>query len=143
MKKAGLAILVLALCFPVASIGGEFSLFGVQFGMTREEINKLWKVLDSGEYYIKDSALLNVKAEFDYRERLYELTFSVPLPDKYPSSLVSTAYQSLVSKMWQQPEVVVNVRIGKGAAETTVTNKKLQKEYTEHIQTVLVPLLRP
>jgi len=143
MKKALLTIVVLAMWFPVVCIGGEFSFFGVQFGMTREEVDKAWKRLDTGEYYIKDSVVLNVKADFDYRDRLFELTFSVPLPDKYPAALVSTAYQSLVSKMWQQPELNVNVRIGRGAAETTVTNKKLQKEYAEHIQTVLAPLLRP
>ncbi|MBE0618450.1 MAG: hypothetical protein IH608_11075 [Proteobacteria bacterium] len=104
---------------------------------------KIWMPLENGEFHVKDSVLFGVRPEFDQLQRLYQVTFSVPLPEKFPAGLAATAYQSLATELWgKNPDVSVTVRTGKGAAETTLVDRKLLQDYTKAVQTELSLMLR-
>ena len=145
MGRTGTLLLVFALTLPPSqAAAAEFSLFGGKMGMPRAELDKVWNRQDSGEYLIPGSNVFNVKTEFDHRDRLYILSFSVPIGDQYPSGLMATAFQQLVQEMWgNDPNVSLGTRASRGVVDVTVSSKRLQEDYIEHIKAQLSILLRP
>ncbi len=145
MKKFIVALFLgLIILHPTAATCEQFSLFGVKMAMTREEVDAIWSKLPSGEYNIEGSVLFNIKVEFDFRDRLNKLSFSVPITGEHPSNLVATAYQRLMGELWgDDPTISLSVRSGKGVLETTVSSKTLQDEYIEHIMLQLKFLFKP
>ena len=144
MKTALRCLLTLLILMPAVSMGADFSLFGVKMGMSKEEVSKVWTILESGEYVIENSALFNIQPEFDHRDRLYKLTFSAPLGDQYPGHLVSTALQKLVQELWSvDRSLSVGTRSGRGMVEITITSKSLLDEYVTHIKAQLSALFQP
>lgn len=137
MKRTALftALFLFAIFITVAR-AADFSLQGARLGMPRAELDRVWQKLDNGGYAIDGSILMNLKPEFDHRDRLYRLTFAFPLPlqDQYPPAMVATAFQEQLTGMWQQDNITVTVRTGRGTAEVVVTDKALLQELTEHVK---------
>ena len=137
MKRAILLLTCVFLFSLSTAIAGtnEFSLFGARIGMSRVELDQIWHKQANDEYVIDNSILYKIRPEFDHRDRLYKLNFSFPLPlrDQYPAHMVSTAFQEKLSRLWDSESLAVTVRTGRGSAEVTVTDKALQKEFTDHI----------
>jgi hypothetical protein len=104
----------------------------------------VWTELESGQYHIKDSVLFNVTCEFDHADRLYQVSFSVPVDEARPFGLAATAFQNVVQRLWgTNPDYSLNTRGGKGALEATITSRRLLEEYTKLLETELGLLLRP
>ncbi|MDF1535195.1 MAG: hypothetical protein P1S46_01675 [bacterium] len=120
---------------PDASAEG-FSLFGVKMGMVQEAVNAAWQQLETGDYYIEGSALINLVPEFDHRNRLYRLSFSTPIPllDQHPGTYVTTAFQESIQELWASDDLAVSLRTGRGSADISLTSKSLQKEYADHVR---------
>ncbi|RMG96415.1 MAG: hypothetical protein D6708_02415 [Candidatus Dadabacteria bacterium] len=145
MRVRFLAVVAIAMVvWGAAAPAAPFSLYGVRMGMTRDEVGKLWAPLESGQYYIKDSVLFEVVPSFDHEDRLYQVSFSVPLVGEYPEHLTATAFQNLVTRLWGDDRAVsLSVRVGRGTGQVTVTHKARLEAFTRHIETVLAPLIRP
>jgi hypothetical protein len=144
VKKVLAGLIIAFSIYPTAGLCGEFSLFGVKMAMPREEVDKAWGKLPSGEYHIEDSVLFNIQTEFDFRDRLSKLSFSVPITDEYPSNLITTAYQRLIQDLWGDDSTIsLNVRGSRGVLEVTVTSRELMEEYIEHIKIRLSTIFKP
>jgi hypothetical protein len=87
--------MLLIVMVPGTSWSEEFKLFGVKFGMTRQEFDQTWIKLESGKYSIQEAVLFDIVPDFDHQDRLYKLSFSVPIPlqDQYPQHFVASAFQ--------------------------------------------------
>lgn len=143
MRRVAFWWVALLVAIPGAVCAQEFSLFGVKFGATKAEVGKIWTELEAGKYHIKEAALFDVSCEFDHGERLYKITFSAPIGDKRPFALAATAFQNMVQRLWgQDGKYSVNSRMGKGAVETTVTDRKMMDEYIGFLELELSVLLR-
>ena len=149
MKKITLIAASLLLLLPGIVRGDEFSLYGVKMGMPKEEVNALWTFSEADGYQIPDSVLLNVIPEFDHRNRLYRLNFTIPIPllDQYPGPYVTTAFQKAFQELYSTADQVVSIRTGRGTADITLTQKPLLESYNEHVKAqmlIQLPiLLRP
>ncbi len=138
-----------SLTVPTQAWAEKFSLFGVTMGMTRGEVDNAWQKLETGEYYIDGSSLINLVPEFDHRDRLYRLSFSTPIPllDQHPGAYVTTAFQESVQERWASDNLAVSLRTGRGSADVTLTSKPLQAEYSDHVRAQmkirLIDLLKP
>lgn len=140
-RWAAAAALLLA---AAAAHAQEFRLFGATFGMTRAELAKVWVPLEGNNYYIKDSAVFDLSAEFDHGDRLWQVNFSVPIDEKHNPAVAATAFQNVATRLWGgSPGLLLGVRTGKGSGGVTVTHKRMQAEYVQYIETQLAPLLRP
>jgi hypothetical protein len=140
MKKILLLTVSVIFLLPPGKVGAEeFSLYGVRMGMTRTEVEQLWVKLDDGKYYVEDSILLNIKLDFDHEEKLYKLSFSLPVPllDKYPASFVNTSFQELVQEKWANPSRALTVRVGRGNADITVLDKDRQSAFMNYINELM------
>jgi hypothetical protein len=137
MKKIVISSsLIIALVLsPALSEAADFSLFGAKIGMPRAELDQIWQKLGSGDYAIDGSVLINVKPEFDHRDRMYKLTFTFPLSlqQEYPPHMVAAAFQEKIVALWGSATTTVTVRTGRGTAEVAILDKTLQNELTEHI----------
>lgn len=140
MKKNFLVTISIFLLLPGGIRAEEFSLYGVKMGMLKEEIDTSWTLGEEGAYQIPDSLILNVGPEFDHRNRLYRLSFTVPIPllDQYPSSYVATAFQRAVQELYGTADQIVSIRTGRGTADITITSKTLQDSYNDHIRTQIL-----
>ena len=136
MKKQLEILILLVLFIPMTAGADEFSLFGVKMGMQKKEVDKIWPATSDGQYQIPGSTLYNVLPEYDHRNRLYSLSFSVPIPllDQYPGPYATTAFQQVVQERWGASGYTVNLRTGRGVGDITVTSKLLKEEYDEHIK---------
>ncbi len=149
MKKITLIAASLLVLLPGIVRGDEFSLYGVKMGMPKEEVNALWTFSEADGYQIPDSVLLNVIPEFDHRNRLYRLNFTIPIPllDQYPGPYVTTAFQKAFQELYSTADQVVSIRTGRGTADITLTQKPLLESYNEHVKAqmlIQLPiLLRP
>jgi hypothetical protein len=150
LKNRRYLIVLLLLAVPHTAFSDGFSLFGVKMGMNRAEVDKLWTRMETGEYLIKDSILYNVQPLFDYRDRVYSLSFSMPIPflDQYPSNYVKSAMQNEIIKLWKTDQsIMVGVRSGSSAVDVTITDKSLIEEFNNHInvqvQVQLSNVLKP
>ena len=135
MKKSLLIIICSLFLTTGIARAEEFSLYGVTMGMTREEINAHWQKLENGKYIIDGSVLMNITPEFDHRNRLYKLSFTIPIPllDEHPVPYVTTSFQDLIQDRWASDDLITNIRTGRGVAGIMLTSKPLQTEYEEHI----------
>jgi hypothetical protein len=117
--------------------------------MPKEEVNALWTFSEADGYQIPESVLLNVIPEFDHRNRLYRLNFTIPIPllDQYPGPYVTTAFQKAFQELYSTADQVVSIRTGRGTADITLTQKPLLESYNEHVKAqmlIQLPiLLRP
>ena len=149
MKKIILIAATFLVLLPGIVKGDEFSLYGVKMGMPKEEVSALWTYSEIDGYQIPDSVLRNVTTEFDHRNRLYRLNFTIPIPllDQYPSPYVTTAFQKAFQELYSTADQVVSIRTGRGTADITLTNKTLLESYNEHVRAqmlIQLPiLLRP
>jgi hypothetical protein len=140
MKKMALLAVAFMILLPGLAVAEEFSLFGVKMGMERTEVETHWNRLDNDQYLLEDSILLNLLPEFDHRDRLYRLNFTVPIPllDQYPAPYVMTAFQKAVQELYGTDDQVVSIRTGRGAADITLTSKPLLESYNEHIRSQML-----
>ena len=149
MKKMALLAVAFLVLLPGLVKADEFSLYGVKMGMPKEEIDTLWSVSGVDGYQILDSVILKLVPEFDHRNRLYRLNFTVPIPllDQYPAPYVMTAFQKAIQELYGTTEQVVSIRTGRGAADITLTSKPLLESYNEHIRSQMLmqlpTLLKP
>jgi hypothetical protein len=153
MKRVQFFLLALivagGMTMPPDASGEGFSLFGVKMGMPQEEVDTVWQRLETGDYYIDGSVLINLVPEFDHRNRLYRLSFSAPIPllDQHPGTYVTTAFQESVQELWASDDLAVSLRTGRGGADITLTSKSLQKGYANHVRAQmmirLTDILRP
>ena len=122
----------------------NFSLYGVKMGMSKSEVDKLWTPLESGEYVVKDAPLFGLVPTFDFQYRLFKLSFMAPIEKKYPSNLVTSAFQKVVQQMWgDDPTVSLSTRTGRGSIEVTVISKTLQEDLVNHIMVQIGSMFRP
>ncbi|MDF1525473.1 MAG: hypothetical protein RRA15_09235 [bacterium] len=137
MKKMALLAVAFLVLLPGLVKADEFSLYGVKMGMARAEVETHWQKLDEDKYHIEDSILMNVMPEFDHMDRLYQLSFSIPIPllDQHPGPYVTTTFQDLIQERWASDDQIVSLRTGRGNAGIMITSKHLQVEYTGHIRT--------
>jgi hypothetical protein len=137
MKKILLITISVLLLLPGMIRAEDFSIYGVSMGMTRADVDARWEKLENDKYHIKDSILMNVLPEFDHEDKLYRLSFSIPIPllDQHPGTYVTTAFQDLVQERWAGDDQIVNLRTGRGKADIMITSRHLQTEYTNHIRT--------
>ena len=135
MKKMAFLTSVLLILVSGVAKADEFSLYGVKMGMTKTEVETHWTLSEVDGYQIPNSVVLNLTPEFDHRDRLYRLSFTVPIPllDQYPGPYVTTAFQKAVQERYGTPDQVVSIRSGRGAADITVTGKSLLESYNNHI----------
>jgi hypothetical protein len=149
MKKITLIAASFLVLLPGIVKADEFSLYGVKMGMPKEEVNALWTFSEADGYQIPESVLLNVIPEFDHRNRLYRLNFTIPIPllDQYPGPYVTTAFQKAFQELYSTADQVVSIRTGRGTADITLTQKPLLESYNEHVKAqmlIQLPiLLRP
>ena len=149
MKKITLLTAALMILLAGVAIADEFSLYGVKMGMAKTEIETHWNKLEENQYMIEGSILLNILPEFDHRDRLYKLRFSVPIPllDQYPGTYATSAFQELAQKRWDDPDLIVSLRTGRGVADVSLTSRSLEKELADHVraqmQIHLSTLLKP
>lgn len=144
MKKILLLILSIIFLLPGTTKAQEFSLYGGKLGMTKGELDQVWIPLDSGEYAIKEAPIIGILPEFDLSGRLYKLSFSVPLPEEYPSQYASTALQKIIQDLWGKiPAVSLSTRTGRGDVTVTVVSKSLEEELIQSITVKLSTMLRP
>ena len=152
MKKRWLTSLVLS-CFSAAILlcaahdagAEEFSLYGVRFGMTREEIGAHWLPLSEGKYAVPSAAVTQVVPRFDHDGKLYQVSFSVELPPEEPPQLVGIAFKDLVESKWGggTPGVETSLVLSPQGTSVTVSHRGLRKAYIAHIREKIAPLLQP
>ena len=149
MKKIVLLAVTFLVLLPGLVKADGFSLYGVKMGMMETEVETHWKKLEANQYMVEGSMLLNILPVFDHRGRLYKVSFSMPVPllDQYPSSYATSAFQELVQKRWDDPDLVVSLRTGRGTADLSLTSKSLDQEFSDHVRTQmqvhLSTLLKP
>lgn len=149
MKRVFLAVTTICLLLYGTASAEDFSLYGVSMGMSRSEVETHWSRLEGDKYGIEGSLILDLLPMFDHRDRLYKVSFSVPVPlvDQYPGNYVTTAFQDTVQQRWSHPDLVLNLRTGRGIVDITLTSKPLEQEFMEHIraqmQVHLSTLLKP
>lgn len=149
MKKLILFAAAIMFLMPNLAKADEFGLYGVKMGMPKEEVDTHWTYSKIEGYQIPDSVVLKLSPEFDHRNRLYRLSFSVPIPlmDQYPGANATTAFQRAVQDLYGTVDQAVSIRTGRGAADITVTSKPLLESYNKHIETQmrmnLQQLLKP
>jgi hypothetical protein len=149
MKKITLIAASFLVLLPGIVKADEFSLYGVKMGMPKEEVNALWTFSEADGYQIPESVLLNVIPEFDHRNRLYRLNFTIPIPllDQYPGPYVTTAFQKAFQELYSTADQVASIRTGRGTADITLTQKPLLESDNEHVKAqmlIQLPiLLRP
>lgn len=144
MRLPSLLVLATLLCAAGPATAQEFSLYGVRLGMTRAEVKAVWQPLEGGEFHVRESALFQVKGDFDHQDRLYRVHFSMPVPETFPFELGATAYQNLVNERWgSNRDLQLGLRTGRGSVDATVTSKRLLDEYTQFIARELSAVLRP
>ena len=149
MKKIVLLTAAILILVSGMASAEEFSLYGVKMGMTETELETHWNKLDDNQYIIEGSTLLNILPEFDHRQRLYKLRFSTPIPllDQYPGAYATSAFQELAQKRWEDPDLIVSLRTGRGIADISLTSRSLDQEFAEHVkvqmQVHLSTLLKP
>jgi len=128
---------------PSKVLAGKFSLFGVSLGMTRAEVDKVWKLEGKDRYTIKNSTIFDVTTRFDHVDRLYSVSFSAPFPPEIPEDLAGQAFQGFSQKMWAGSNVSIATRMGRGSFKATVTDTKMQDEYTKTLENLLFVIFKP
>jgi len=129
-----------------AQTAGDFSFFGVKFGMTKAEIAQKWLPLSGGVYAVSSPAIKQVKPAFDHEGRLYEFAFSVDLqfPDD-PATLVNIAFQEVLNEKWKKKDagLIVNLSTGRDGNMVSIVNERLRNGYVQHLRGKLASLLQP
>jgi len=136
MKRSFFLLIFAVSLVSTPALADDFSLFGVSMGMPRAEVETHWQKSGNGDYQIPDSLIFNILPEFDHRDRLYRISFSMPIPllDQYPGAYVTTAFQKVVQEQFGKGDQSLSIRTGRGTADITLTDKPLLDSFNEHIQ---------
>ena len=139
------SLATLAPGLPVTADAEEFSLFGVRFGMTEDEVGTKWLALSDGVYASSSPSVRKLVPRFDHEGKLYQISFSVDLPTDDPPYLVSKAFQDVVEAKWGrgEPNLEFTLVINPSGNDVTVSNRTLREAYIEHIREKLSPLFQP
>jgi len=95
------AAFVLALVFPSASLGEEkFQFYGVEFGMTPEEVKVQFPDLDKNVVRDPGHGMTTLELYFDYEDLLMEIRASYPNPE---GRIASLGLQRALSEKFRGP----------------------------------------
>jgi len=139
------SLATLAPGLPVTADAEEFSLYGVRFGMTEEEVGTKWLPLSDGVYAVSSPSVRRLVPRFDHEGKLFQVSFTVDLPTDDPQSLTDEAFRAIVESKWGriEPNLSFSLVIKPGGKDVTVLDNRLRDSYIKHIEGKLSPLFQP
>lgn len=140
-----ISLAALAPVIPATAVAEEFSLYGVRFGMTEEEVGTKWLPLSDGVYAVSSPAVRKLVPQFDHEGKLFQVSFSVDLPTEDPPTLVNRAFQSIVESKWGRsaPNLEFSLVISPNGKDVTVSNRKMRDAFIKHIEEKILSLFQP